>query len=144
MSDEGKIAMLARHVEGGNIAAMGLLARSIEREHCITVEFRTRMPAGAAAFARWESRTVVVPPTTDAITTKCQISAKPRIKPAARSACPAARTRSQVSITTRRSRRSDQTPPARTNTAWAPVKAAKTMPRSVTEPIESTANVSAT
>lgn len=70
-------AEAARQLDRDEARALQLLHRSdpipgyiayaeiIEKRHGITVEFRTVMPAGAAAFANWQSRTVVVPPTED-------------------------------------------------------------------------------
>ena len=55
----------------------------------------------------------------------------------------AARSASQASITSRRGRRSDHTPPTSTRTARVPIRAARLRPSPLAPPTSSTANVSA-
>jgi len=84
-------------------------------------------------------------PITSASAMRCQSSALPVMRRVETTACVAARTRSQATITRWRGRRSDQTPPTRVSTTRGRAKAANTRPRSPAEPVSSrTAKASAT
>jgi hypothetical protein len=54
--------------QAGDVAAMRVVGACLVEKHDVTVEERTVMPEGVAAFANAATRTIVVPPMTDAVT----------------------------------------------------------------------------
>lgn len=54
-----------RRAEAGDVAAMGRVIELLAKAHRFTIDTRTEMPKGAAAFANWSTRTVTIPPVTD-------------------------------------------------------------------------------
>ena len=60
-----RLETVTRAVETGSIVAMRKMIEFLAEKYRFTVETRTRMPAGAAAYANWRTRKIVVPPITD-------------------------------------------------------------------------------
>jgi hypothetical protein len=57
-----EIVRLSTGVERGDVDAMARIAAAIAAIHAITVDVRTRMPAGVGGLANWQRRAIVVPP----------------------------------------------------------------------------------
>jgi uncharacterized protein len=57
-----KIAALGARIEAGNVSAMRECLLLLAMLHGVKVTIRESMPAGAAAYALWSTREIVVPP----------------------------------------------------------------------------------
>jgi hypothetical protein len=65
---EAGLALAIPHAERGSVAAMRKVMEPLAVRHGFTIETRTTMPAGAAAFAQCDRRNIVIPPIVDAET----------------------------------------------------------------------------
>ena len=63
---DAEVLRLMPDVERGDIDAMRKVATIVQAKYGFHVVERTVMPAGAAAFFNWDTRTATVPPITDA------------------------------------------------------------------------------
>ena len=79
---DARIRSILPAIEAENVPAMWLVSRLLAEKHRITIETRDTMPSGAAAYAQWHRRTVVVPPIIDVETFAIVLHEKVTFSPA--------------------------------------------------------------